>query len=183
MLNGQPLQRLGAHRLLKRAIQGLAVTGLIGLAPIAASSAATTDAAAGTAPATSAAFIEMMPLPPAVDVTAPDALIAAPAASTPQETALGSGSASYYAAKFDGRRTASGERFDNSDMTAAHRSLPFGTRLRVTNPANGRSVVVRVNDRGPFTRGRLLDVSRAAADKLGMVARGHATVELAIIAS
>ena len=123
-----------------------------------------------------------MPLQPTTEVTAPASETEAPAASAPQETVLGRGSASYYASKFNGRRTASGERFDNSDLTAAHRSLPFGSRVRVTNPANGRSVVVRVNDRGPFTRGRLIDVSRAAAEELGMVARGHADVELALIA-
>ena len=123
-----------------------------------------------------------MPLQPTAEVTPPVSETEAPAASAPQETVLGRGSASYYASKFNGRRTASGERFDNSDLTAAHRSLPFGSRVRVTNPANGRSVVVRVNDRGPFTRGRLIDVSRAAAEELGMVARGHADVELALIA-
>ena len=66
-------------------------------------------------------------------------------------------------------------------MTAAHRTLPFGTLVRVTNVATGASVVVRINDRGPFTRGRMIDVSRAAANELGLVARGHATVELAVI--
>lgn len=95
--------------------------------------------------------------------------------------ALGNGSASYYAAKFHGRRTASGERFDNTAMTAAHRSLPFGSKVRVTNPANGKSVVVRINDRGPFTRGRAIDVSHAAAKHLGLVARGHGTVEMALL--
>jgi rare lipoprotein A len=156
---------------------------LLGLVPLAASSAATPDAGAvGIEPATSAAIIELVPLQPTTDVTAPVSAIEEPASSAPQETVLGRGSASYYASKFNGRRTASGERFDNSDFTAAHRSLPFGSRVRVTNPANGRSVIVRVNDRGPFTRGRLIDVSRAAADELGMVARGHADVELALIA-
>jgi rare lipoprotein A len=94
---------------------------------------------------------------------------------------LGSGSASYYAAKFHGRRTASGERFDNTAMTAAHRTLPFGSKVRVTNPANGKSVVVRINDRGPFTRGRAIDVSHAAARQLGLIARGHGTVEMALL--
>ena len=94
---------------------------------------------------------------------------------------LGLGSASYYAAKFDGRRTASGERFNNNAMTAAHRTLPFGSKVRVTNPANGKSVVVRINDRGPFTKGRAIDVSRAAAQRLGLIARGHGTVELSLI--
>ena len=95
---------------------------------------------------------------------------------------MGRGSASYYAAKFHGRRTASGERFDNDAMTAAHRTLPFGSRVRVTNVSTGRSVVVRINDRGPFTRGRMIDVSRAAAKDLGLIASGHGTVELALLA-
>jgi len=94
---------------------------------------------------------------------------------------LGSGSASYYAAKFHGRRTASGERFDMHAMTAAHRTLPFGSKVRVTNTANGKSVVVRINDRGPFTRGRTIDVSHAAAKQLGLIARGHGTVDLALL--
>jgi rare lipoprotein A len=124
--------------------------------------------------------IEFVPVAPTAEVTAP-AATSEEAASAPQETMLGRGSASYYAAKFQGRRTASGEAFDNNDMTAAHRTLPFGTKVRVTNPVTGASVVVRINDRGPFTRGRLIDVSRAAANQLGMVASGHATVELALI--
>lgn len=84
--------------------------------------------------------------------------------------------ASYYQ---HGSRTASGERFIPSGLTAAHRSLPFGTRLKVTNRANGRSVVVRVNDRGPFIRGRGLDVSRGAAAALGMIGSGVATLHVA----
>lgn len=94
---------------------------------------------------------------------------------------MGGGSASYYASKFHGRLTASGERFDNGALTAAHRTLPFGSLVRVINPANGKSVTVRINDRGPFTKGRVIDVSRAAAEELGLVARGHAPVELALI--
>lgn len=94
---------------------------------------------------------------------------------------LAGGSASFYAARFHGRRTASGEAFDNAALTAAHRTLPFGSRVRVTNPANGRSVVVRINDRGPFHKDRTIDVSRAAAERLGLVARGHGQVELALV--
>ncbi|MDJ0644117.1 MAG: septal ring lytic transglycosylase RlpA family protein [Erythrobacter sp.] len=94
---------------------------------------------------------------------------------------LGTGIASYYGRRFHGRRTANGERFDMRAMTAAHRTLPFGTRVRVTNPRNGRSVVVRVNDRGPFIRGRSIDLSRAAAEKIGMISRGHARVKLEIV--
>jgi rare lipoprotein A len=181
MRTGNRIEGRTARSFVNRSVQGMAVAGLLGLAPLAASSAAAPDApAAGIDPATSTAMIELVPLAPTTEVTAP--LADAPvAASAPQETLLGRGSASYYAAKFNGRRTASGERFDNGDMTAAHRTLPFGSLVRVTNPANGRSVVVRINDRGPFTRGRMIDVSRAAAAELGMVARGHATVELALI--
>ena len=181
MRTGNRIDGLDAHSLAKRGVQALALAGLFGLAPLAASTAATTDSA-GMETATSAAIIELVPIQPDTEVIAPAPAAEAPAASVPQETVLGRGSASYYAAKFDGRRTASGERFDNDDMTAAHRTLPFGSLVRVTNPANGRSVIVRVNDRGPFTRGRLIDVSRAAAEELGMVARGHANVELALIA-
>jgi rare lipoprotein A len=155
---------------------------LLGLAPLAASSAATPDAgASGIEPATSAAIIELVPLRPTADVTAPASVIEEPAPSAPQETVLGRGSASYYASKFNGRRTASGERFDNSDLTAAHRSLPFGSRVRVTNPANGRSVVVRVNDRGPFVDNRIIDLSYTAAHKLAMTRAGTAFVEVEVI--
>ena len=96
---------------------------------------------------------------------------------------LGTGVASYYGQRFHGRRTASGEAFDMRAMTAAHRTLPFGSLVRVSNPANGRSVTVRINDRGPYAHGRTIDVSRAAAEELGLVARGHGTVELELIAS
>lgn len=70
--------------------------------------------------------------------------------------------ASYYARKFQGKRTASGERFDNNKLTAAHRTLPFGTKLRITNPLNRKSLIVKVNDRGPFVRGREIDLSKRA---------------------
>jgi rare lipoprotein A len=81
---------------------------------------------------------------------------------------LQSGLASWYGPGFHGRRTASGERFDQNDMTAAHRSLPFGTRVRVVNQTTGRSVVVRINDRGPHVRGRIIDLSRGSARMLGI---------------
>ena len=92
-----------------------------------------------------------------------------------------SGVASYYGAKFNGRPTASGERFDMNALTAAHKTLPFGTKVRVTNPRTGKSVVVRINDRGPYAHGREIDVSRAAAIQLGLIQRGHGSVELALI--
>lgn len=91
------------------------------------------------------------------------------------------GLASFYAHKHHGRRTASGERYDMHALTAAHRSLPFGTDLRVTNLRNGRSVVVRVNDRGPYRKGRIVDVSLAAARKLGLVSRGVARVKVEVL--
>lgn len=83
------------------------------------------------------------------------------------------GGASWYALH---SRTASGERMNPAALTAAHRTLPFGTRLKVTNQRNGKSVVVRINDRGPFIKGRVLDLSRAAARQIGMVGSGHAPV-------
>lgn len=87
-----------------------------------------------------------------------------------------SGVASWYGKKFHGRKTASGEKYNQNAMTAAHKTLPFGTRVRVTNLENKKSVSVVVNDRGPFVKGRIIDVSRAAAKKLGMVNSGIARV-------
>ena len=87
------------------------------------------------------------------------------------------GSASWYA--LDGNRTANGETMDSAKMTAAHPTLPFGTKIKVTNVHNGKSVVVRINDRGPFAKNRVLDVSKGAASQLGFVGRGHAAVEIA----
>lgn len=88
------------------------------------------------------------------------------------------GMASFFATEMAGRRTANGETCDPATLTAAHRTLPFGTKLRVTNPANGKSVIVRINDRGPFARGRVIDMSKAAAAEIGLVQRGHGHVEL-----
>lgn len=89
--------------------------------------------------------------------------------------------ASYYADKFHGRKTANGETFDMYALTAAHKSLPFNTMVKVTNLDNGKSVVVRINDRGPFVAGREIDVSKAAASKLGMLSAGTARVSLQIL--
>jgi rare lipoprotein A len=88
------------------------------------------------------------------------------------------GVASFYS---EGSQTASGEKFDPNELTAAHPTLPFGTRLRVTNVANGRSVTVRINDRGPFVAGRAVDVSHSAAERIGILERGVAKVKLDII--
>jgi rare lipoprotein A len=94
---------------------------------------------------------------------------------------LGNGVASYYGKRFHGRRTANGERFNMNAMTAAHKTLPFGTKVRVTNARNGKSVTVRINDRGPFIRGRTIDLSKAAARRIGIIQRGHGKVTLAIV--
>jgi rare lipoprotein A len=174
MKTGTPISTLKA-----RSLRAALVAATLGMAPLAASTAASPaeNMLPLEASAEIAATAEIVPLVEApINAAAESQPVEAPAA-----TRLGSGSASYYASKFHGRRTASGEAFDNGAMTAAHRTLPFGSIVRVTNPANGRSVVVRINDRGPFTRGRMIDVSRAAADELGLVARGHATVELELI--
>ena len=91
------------------------------------------------------------------------------------------GLASWYGQRHHGQATASGELFDMNKLTAAHRSMPFGTRLKVTNVENGRSVVVRVNDRGPWVKDRVIDVSRAAARTLGMAGEGVARVEIVVL--
>jgi rare lipoprotein A len=92
-----------------------------------------------------------------------------------------SGKASWYGGKHHGGPTASGERFDKHAMTAAHRRHRFGTRVRVTNKRNGRSVVVRINDRGPYTKGRIIDLSEAAAKKLDMIDAGVVPVTVEVV--
>lgn len=101
-----------------------------------------------------------------------------PEKGAPETKLTSSGVASFYA---EGTRTASGEKFDPHAFTAAHRTLPFGTRLRVTDVATGRSVIVRVNDRGPNVPGRIVDVSYSAAQMLGMVGRGTANVKIQVV--
>lgn len=88
------------------------------------------------------------------------------------------GLASFYAKALHGRRTASGERLDRKAMTAAHRSYPFGTRVRVLNLANGKSVVVRINDRGPYVASRVIDLTEAAAKAIGMWRKGVVSVRI-----
>ena len=92
-----------------------------------------------------------------------------------------SGVASWYGKRFHGRQTASGEAFDMNAFTAAHPSLPFGTRVRVTNLDNGRSVILKINDRGPFVKRRIIDVSRRAAEELGFVREGITQVRVEVI--
>mgnify|MGYP000019415415 CR=1 FL=1 len=90
------------------------------------------------------------------------------------------GIASYYARKFQNRKTASGERFDNNSMTAAHKTLPFGTEVIVKNLNNGRSVKVRINDRGPFIKGRIIDLTRVAFSTIASIDEGLAKVEITV---
>jgi rare lipoprotein A len=96
----------------------------------------------------------------------------------PQPARVETGLASWYGPRFHGKRTASGEVFNQNDFTAAHRTLPWGSKVKVTNVANGKSVEVRINDRGPFGKGRIIDVSRAAARALGIVGSGITTVRI-----
>jgi len=100
-----------------------------------------------------------------------------PATVSANETGI----AAYYSNVFHGRKTASGERYDKNALTAAHNTHKFGTRLRVTNLKNNKSVIVRVNDRGPHTRGRIIDLSRRAAKKLGFVKQGLAKVSIEVL--
>jgi rare lipoprotein A len=122
---------------------------------------------------------------PAPATVAPKAAPApAPAASSMKSSGdhQMSGVAAYYSGRFNGRKTASGQVFNNGLMTAAHNTLPFGTKVKVTNVKNKRSVVVRINDRGPTTPGRIFDLSRAAASKLGYVRAGLTEVTAEIVA-
>jgi rare lipoprotein A len=117
------------------------------------------------------------------DLPEQTAPIYVPAAEEPQTRyeKIGQGVASFYGNELAGNRTASGERFNPHGLTAAHRSLPLGTKLRVTNLSNGEDVVVRVNDRGPFAKSRLIDLSLGAAKEIGMVRTGTARVTVEIL--
>lgn len=92
-----------------------------------------------------------------------------------------SGMASFYGNEFHGRKTANGERFDQAKLTAAHRTLPFGTRLKVTNTQTGKSVMVRVNDRGPFVKGRIIDLSSSAFKTIASLNAGVAPVRIQVV--
>jgi rare lipoprotein A len=119
--------------------------------------------------------------PMATTPSTPETEQAQPPAKIPeprQPTIVETGLASWYGPRFHGKRTASGEVFNQHDFTAAHRTLPWGSKVKVTNIANGKSVEVRINDRGPFGKGRIIDVSRAAARVLGLVGSGITTVRI-----
>jgi rare lipoprotein A len=91
------------------------------------------------------------------------------------------GMASYYHDRFQGNRTASGETYNKRIRSAAHKTLPLGTKVRVTRLSNGKSIVVKINDRGPFVKGRIIDLSRRAARDLGIIGRGVAKVEVEVL--
>ena len=118
--------------------------------------------------------IAKLPSPPEIEEAPPIAKIPESSQPTMMETGL----ASWYGPKFHGKLTASGEVFNQEKFTAAHRTLPWGSRVKVTNLDNGKSVAVRINDRGPYGKGRIIDVSRAAARALGMVGRGITNVQV-----
>lgn len=121
------------------------------------------------------------PVAPVAAPHADDDVAAAPVTTLAEPLLVLEGSASWYSDALAGRRTASGEPYDPTELIAAHRALPFGTRLRVTNLANDRSVEVRVIDRGPFVAGRMLDLSRSAAERIGMIRAGHAPVRVEVL--
>jgi rare lipoprotein A len=115
---------------------------------------------------------------------APAPVVAQPAVdeiAEPDVEHVGDGEASFYGHELAGNRTASGERFNPKALTAAHRTLPLGSKIKVTNKSNGKSVVVRINDRGPFHGRRVLDVSLAAAHEIGMYRAGKATVRMELL--
>ena len=99
----------------------------------------------------------------------------------PDEDTIIQGKASYYGSEFNGRKTANGEVYDETALTAAHRTLPFGTVLRITNLQNGLSVIVRINDRGPFHPDRVIDLSKSAAEEIDLIRYGVADIEAEIL--
>jgi len=122
-------------------------------------------------------------VPPSVPATpnaAPDSLTPQGSAK-PRHHSLLKGLASWYGGVFDGRKTASGETFDENALTACHKTLPFGSLVRVVNKRNGRSVIVRITDRGDLVEGRIIDLSKGAAEKLAMTQAGLAPVELDVL--
>jgi rare lipoprotein A len=121
------------------------------------------------------------PAAPAPAATPAPAAAPAPVAAPAATVAGMDGLAAYYSDRLNGRKTASGQVFDQQKLTAAHQTLPFGTMVKVTNTKNGRSVVVRINDRGPTQAERVIDLSRAAASKLGMLRSGLVPVKLEVV--
>ena len=153
----------------------------LALAAALVSSHALAQAPAAPAQSPAAAQAPAAATPPA----AAPAPVAAPAPATAAPTAgvVEKGKVAWYGRKFAGRRTASGEAYNPDALTMAHKTLPFGTKVKVTNPANNKSVVLRVNDRGPTQADRVGDVSLAGAQRLGMVRSGVIDAELEVVAA
>lgn len=101
--------------------------------------------------------------------------------ATKRAVNLERGQASFYADRYQSRKTASGERYDHGKRTAAHKTLPFGTRVKVTNTKNNKTVVVKINDRGPFVKGRIIDLSKSAFSRIGKTSAGILPVTLEVI--
>ncbi len=150
---------------------------VVGLAPVRLALCALVAAALLVAAA--CAPRAALPLVPSTSAAA--LTLAAGAAPSQALFTAQEGMASWYGPGFAGRTTSNGEVFDPSQLTAAHRTLPFGTRVRVTNLTNGSSIEVRINDRGPFKAGRIIDLSRAAADRIGMLASGVVRVRVEVV--
>lgn len=170
----------------KPAIRASLTRRLVGLAAAVALPAACILSVIAEEPASAAemALEAIAPLPADLqEEGTAEANIEPDTGSALQMLELGTGNASYYGARFAGRPTANGESFDPSGFTAAHRTLPFGSRVKVTNRRNGKSVIVRINDRGPFHGNRVIDLSRGAAEEIGLVAQGHGLVELVLLSS
>jgi rare lipoprotein A len=160
---------------LRVALAAAVVLGLGGsLAPSYAKEAAPLPAEA--APITGAAPTDIASVDASDNLAAPDV---SDDADDDAWNTIGAGEASWYGAELAGHRTASGERFDPDELTAANRTLPLGTQVRVTY--HGRSVVVRINDRGPFVGNRVIDLSRAAAERIGLRRAGSGKVTLAVL--
>jgi rare lipoprotein A len=155
----------------------------IGAGLLVLSSGCTTPPASETAPSTpaTAASLPAARAPAEAGVTPESSPIAAPLLPTNEALReFEQGKASWYGPRFNGRRTASGERYNMHELTAAHKTLPFGTLVRVRSLVNGKEVDVRITDRGPFSRGRVIDLSRAAAEALGMLGLGVKDVLLLV---
>ena len=169
-----------------RPVRTIAFFGLASLAavPVSVARAGTEEpvgieASIGLAPDNSAA-IDLIPASENAELGLQVGAVSELAQSDVVE-ALGAGEASWYGPKFAGRRTASGETFNPTQLTAAHRTLPFGSLVRVTSSRTGKSVVVRINDRGPYHGDRVIDLSEAAAKEIGIKQRGSGTVDLALL--
>jgi rare lipoprotein A len=167
------------ERLVERPIER--VTSAAGVVAATAASAATLVATTAASSATNAAMGAATVATAAVFSIANVATSTAVSAANAAATLFQTGRISFYADKFHGKPTASGSPYDAEDLTMAHRTLPIGTKVMITNTANQRSVVVTVNDRGPYSGGRVADLSRAAAEKLNMVRAGIAEATLQVL--